>query len=44
VIERIATLEEINTSWTLTDINKANALLDMKADIKAQAIEAANKK
>jgi hypothetical protein len=44
VIDRIATLDEIDRHWTLTDIYKANALLDMKADIKAQAIEAANKK
>ena len=39
VMERIATLEEINRSWSLIDIYKANALLDMRADIQASAQE-----
>lgn len=37
VIEQIATLEEMDRHWTLTDIYKANALLDMKADMQAEA-------
>ena len=35
VTERVATLAEIDGHWTLEDIYKANALLDMQADIRA---------
>jgi len=44
VLDGIATLEELNRSWTLTDIYKANALLDMKSDMQAAAQEKARKK
>lgn len=33
VVEKIATLTEIDNYWTAKDIFKANAVLDMKADI-----------
>lgn len=35
MIERVAGLGELNTHYTLTDIYKANALLDMRADMRA---------
>lgn len=35
VLEQVATLEEMDRRWTLEDIYKGNALLDMRADIKA---------
>lgn len=44
VIERIATLEEMDRHWTLDDIYRANALLDMQADIKADAAKKARRK
>jgi len=44
VIERIATLEELDRHWSLDDIYRANAMLDMQADIKAEAARRANKK
>ena len=34
-MDRIATLDELNRCWTLEDIYKGNALLDMQADIRA---------
>jgi hypothetical protein len=34
VTERIATLHELETVWSLDDVARANALLDMNADIK----------
>lgn len=33
-MKRLATLEELDRRWTLEDIYKGNALLDMRADIK----------
>lgn len=30
VFERVATLEELETHWSLDDVARANALLDMK--------------
>ena len=35
VLDRIATLEEIERSWNFNDIMKANALLDYRADQEA---------
>lgn len=29
---QVATLEELKTSWTLDDLAKANAVLDMKTE------------
>jgi hypothetical protein len=34
-MKRLATLEELDRRWTLEDIYKGNALLDMQADIDA---------
>lgn len=33
VIEGTATLDEIERAWSLDDVQKANAILDMRADI-----------
>jgi len=44
VVERIATLEELDSHWTLDDMARANALLDMKADVKATQAEKARRK
>lgn len=33
-MERVASLGELNTHYTLADIYKANALLDMRADMR----------
>jgi ABC-type uncharacterized transport system substrate-binding protein len=44
VVERIATLEELDSHWTLDDMARANALLDMKADVKATQAEKARQK
>lgn len=43
-MEGVATLEELDRHWSLADIYKGNALLDMKADVKAQAEDDARKK
>jgi ABC-type uncharacterized transport system substrate-binding protein len=44
VIEKLATLQELDHHWTLDDIYRANALLDMRADTQAKAQEKARKK
>jgi len=44
VTEKIATLQEINEHYTYEDILKANAMLDMKQDIKNYYEEKASKK
>ena len=44
VLEKVATLEEINSSWNFLDIIKMNALLDMKIDIEKDAIEKSKKR
>lgn len=36
VLDKVASLEELNNHYTLVDIWKANALLDMRAAVKAQ--------
>lgn len=33
ILEKVATLSEIETLWSLDDVMRANALLDMKSDI-----------
>jgi len=43
ITERVATLQELDAHWTIEDMLKANAVLDMKADIKADAAERARK-
>ena len=43
VTERVAHLEELNRSWTVLDIAKANAVLDMRADIKRMQMEESKK-
>ena len=37
-------MEEINRSWSIDDIYKANALLDMEDDYRIQAQKEASKK
>lgn len=34
-MDRVASLEEIERHWSLDDVARMNALLDMKADIRA---------
>ncbi len=34
-----ATLEEIETTWSLDDVARANALMDMKDDVEAAIME-----
>ncbi len=34
-MEKIATLEELETVWSLDDVLRANALLDMREDLLA---------
>lgn len=35
VFEKVATLQEIEQSWSLDDILRATALLDLKAEMQA---------
>ena len=39
----MATLQELDAHWTLEDMLKANAILDMRADLKSDAAEKARK-
>jgi len=39
----VATLQELDAHWTLEDMLKANAILDMRADLKADAADRARK-
>lgn len=36
-MEGIATLQELETHWSLDDAERANAILDMKQDLAAEA-------
>ena len=36
VLKKVATLEEIERSWTFMDLLKGNALLDYSEDLEAQ--------
>ena len=33
ILEKIVTLDELETTWSLDDLNRANAILDMKHDL-----------
>jgi ABC-type uncharacterized transport system substrate-binding protein len=33
ILENIASLEELEKVWNLDDVNRANALLDMRQDL-----------
>lgn len=33
ITEKMATLEELKTSWTMDDVDRAIAVLNLKADI-----------
>jgi ABC-type uncharacterized transport system substrate-binding protein len=33
-MEKVASLSELETNWSLDDVARANALLDMKSDIR----------
>ena len=35
MLEKIASLEELETIWSLDDVLRANALLDMRSDLQA---------
>ena len=35
MLEKIASLEELETVWSLDDVMRANALLDMRYDLEA---------
>lgn len=39
VIEKVATLDEIEREWTFDDIARANAVLDMRDDVLAATRE-----
>lgn len=36
-MEKIASLEELELKWSLDDVNRANALLDMRLDLAEEA-------
>lgn len=44
VLEGTATLGDIGRDYSLADVYKANALLDMRADVQARQMEEARKK
>jgi ABC-type uncharacterized transport system substrate-binding protein len=44
VIERVATLQELDAHWPLDDIARANALLDMRRDAKVKAAKDAERR
>lgn len=44
VIDQVATLQELDSHWSLDDIYRANALLDMRADTQAKAREKTRRK
>lgn len=39
IIEKIATLQEIETHWSLDDLVRANDVLDMKNDIENEQMK-----
>lgn len=39
-----ATLEELETTWSLDDLLRANAVLDFRAEVEAEAMKAAKAK
>ena len=43
VVHRVATLQELETHWSLDDVDKANAMLDMKVDLDYQQQQKLNK-
>jgi hypothetical protein len=42
-MEKIASLEELERTWSLDDVNRANALLDMRLDLAEDARRKAKK-
>ena len=43
-MEGAATLEELETTWSLDDLLRANAVLDFRAEVEAEAIKTARAK
>jgi hypothetical protein len=41
VLEGAATLNELETTWSLDDLLRANAVLDFRAEVEAEAIKKA---
>jgi hypothetical protein len=41
VIDKVASLQEIETHWNIEDVLKANALLDMRIDIEKDLLKKA---
>ena len=37
IVDGIATLKELETVWSIDDVNRANAILDMRADLAEDA-------
>ena len=37
-MENVTELRELETSWNLDDVARANALLDMRMDLEAEAV------
>jgi len=44
VFEKLATLEELETIWNLDDVDRANALLDMRQAMEQKQIREAKHK
>ena len=42
-MEKIASLEELERTWNIDDVYRANALLDMRLDLSEDARRRANK-
>jgi hypothetical protein len=42
-MEKIASLEELERTWSLDDVNRANALFDMRLDLAEDARRKAKK-
>ena len=42
IVEKVATLEELETYWSLDDVMRVHALLDMRASMEFEARRAAN--
>jgi len=44
ILARVATLGELETIWSLDDVARANAMLDLKSHIEGEAMKRVAKK
>jgi len=44
IVEGVATLPELETTWSIDDVERANAVLDMREHYKTNAMKEAGKK